>query len=59
MTVVPKGDPKTGQFLLKLPPEMLDDVKRLASEETRSATGQIVQLLKEALAARKEKKGGG
>jgi hypothetical protein len=52
---VPKGDPKSGQLLIRLPPEVLERIKRLAEEETRSATGQVVQLIREALAARDAK----
>lgn len=52
---VPKGDPKSGQLLIRLPPELLEEIKRLAAEETRSATGQVVQLVREALAARASK----
>jgi hypothetical protein len=46
---------KPVQFLLRIPPEMLETVKRLAEEETRSATQQIIQLIREALAARDTK----
>jgi hypothetical protein len=49
---VPKGRPESGQFLLRLPPEMLAKIKELADNETRSATQQIIQLLREALVAR-------
>jgi hypothetical protein len=38
--------------LLRLPPEMLARIKELADNETRSATQQIIPLLREALAAR-------
>jgi hypothetical protein len=46
---------KSVKFLLRIPPELLERVKRLAEEETRSATGQVVQLIREALAARDAK----
>lgn len=52
LRVVPKGDPQSGQLLIRLPPEELEEVKRLAAAETRSATGQALQLIREALAAR-------
>jgi hypothetical protein len=47
---VPKGDPKSGQFLLKLSPEMLEAIKDLAARERRSATGQIEWILERWLA---------
>lgn len=44
---VPKGDPKSGQFLLKLTPEMLARIKEMAARERRSATGQIEWILEQ------------
>lgn len=43
---------KTSNLTIRIPPEVLDPIKALAAAETRSLNGEIVQLLKEALAAR-------
>jgi hypothetical protein len=44
--------PKTPNLTIRIPPEVLEQIQALAESETRSVNGQIVQLLKEALAAR-------
>lgn len=51
----PKGTPKD-RFQLVAPPEVLEEVKGLADGESRSISNMLVVLVKEALAARREKK---
>jgi hypothetical protein len=43
---------KASNLTIRIPPEVLEPIKALAAAETRSVNGEIVQLLKEALAAR-------
>lgn len=42
----------TKTLTIRLPDEVLEQVQALAAVETRSVNGQLVQLVKEALAAR-------
>jgi hypothetical protein len=39
-------------YLLRIDPQLWDDIERLANAELRSVNGQIEYLLREALAAR-------
>ena len=41
--------PERKSFLLRLPPELLDELNRWARDELRSLNGQIEFLLREAL----------
>jgi hypothetical protein len=54
-----KGDESRGQqrkaFLLRLPPELHEELRRWASRDLRSLNGQIEFLLREAL----RRRGGG
>lgn len=43
---------KRQAFLLRLPPELLDEVRRLAAREMRSANGQIEYMLRAQLRQR-------
>jgi len=43
-------------FLLRLPPELWEDVKRWADDELRSVNGQIEYLLREAVRRRRRQK---
>lgn len=45
------GDDKKG-FLLRLPPRVLDELRRWAEQDMRSINGQIEWLLREALKQR-------
>ncbi|HEX5054662.1 MAG TPA: Arc family DNA-binding protein [Planctomycetota bacterium] len=45
------GDDKRG-FLLRLPPRVLDELRRWAEQDMRSINGQIEWLLREALTKR-------
>ena len=45
------ADEKKG-FLLRLPPQLLDELRRWAEQEMRSVNGQIEWLLRDALAKR-------
>lgn len=40
-------------FLLRLPPELMDDLNRWAADELRSLNGQIEYVLREAVRRRK------
>ena len=51
----PQGDPAFRQVLIRLPVDAAAEVEHLATEETRSVSGQVVQLVREALSARKVK----
>jgi hypothetical protein len=44
---------KPQNLTIRIPPEVLEEVRSRAELETRSINGEIVQLLKEALLARK------
>lgn len=44
------------KFLLRLPPELWDDVQKLAAADLRSVNAEIEALLREAV--RRRKKGG-
>lgn len=44
--------PKPVIMTIRIPPEVLEQVKALAESETRSVNGELVQLIKEALVAR-------
>ena len=46
------GSPGKKSFLLRLPPEMWDEIERLAARELRSSNAQIEYLLREALQRR-------
>ena len=46
-------------FLLRLPPELLDEVRRWAEDDMRSLNGQSEFLLREALRARRRETGEG
>ncbi len=46
-------------FLLRLPPELLDELRRWAESELRSLNGQIEFLLVRALRERRREGGGG
>jgi len=48
------ADEKKG-FLLRLPPPLLDELRRWAEQEMRSVNGQIEFLLKQAVLARDRK----
>ena len=53
-----RGRPATGitdaqKASVRIPTEMYEEIARLAQEETRTMNGEVVQLLKEALAARR------
>ena len=48
--------PSRKGFLLRLPPELHEELRRWASQELRSLNGQIEFLLRDAL---KRRKGGG
>jgi hypothetical protein len=43
-------------FLLRLPPELWEDIKRWADDELRSVNAQIEYLLREAVSRRKRSK---
>jgi len=45
--------PEKHSFLLRLPPELWDELKRLADAELRSVNGQIEYLLREGLRRRR------
>ena len=45
------GDERKG-FLLRLPPALLDELRRWAEQEMRSVNGQIEWLVREALRRR-------
>ena len=45
--------PERKAFLLRLPPELLEELRRWASDEMRSLNGQLEFLLREALKKRK------
>jgi len=47
---VPVGDRKA--YLLRIDPQLWDDIERLATAELRSVNGQIEYLLREALERR-------
>lgn len=38
---VPKGNPRSGQLLIRLSPELLARLRALAEREKRSATAQV------------------
>ena len=44
---------KSVQFLLRLPGNLLEEIRALAESEQRTVSGQIVYLLRQALAARR------
>ena len=44
--------PDRKAYLLRIDPQLWDDIERLASAELRSVNGQIEYLLREALEAR-------
>ncbi len=46
------GSPGKKSFLLRLPPELWDEIERLAARELRSSNAQIEYLLREALQRR-------
>ena len=46
-------DPVKKSFLLRISPELWDDLNRLAAEELRSVNGQIEYLLRQAVERRK------
>lgn len=46
------GSPGKKSFLLRLPPELWDELERLAARELRSSNAQIEYLLREALQRR-------
>ena len=46
-------------FLLRLPPKLLDELKRWAEQDLRSLNAQIEFLLRRAVNQRKGKKDGG
>lgn len=46
------ADEKKG-FLLRLPPQLLDELRRWAEQEMRSVNGQIEWLLRDALRRRR------
>jgi hypothetical protein len=43
-------------FLLRLSPELWDEIQRMAGEELRSVNGQMEYLLREALERRRKKR---
>jgi hypothetical protein len=46
------GDERKG-FLLRLPPALLDELRRWAEQEMRSVNGQIEWIVREALGRRR------
>jgi hypothetical protein len=48
------ASPGKKAFLLRLPPDVWEQLERLAAAELRSVNGQIEYLLREALARRTE-----
>lgn len=49
----PGGRPSRKPFLLRLPPELMDELRRWASADLRSLNGHIEYLLREAVKRRK------
>ena len=47
------------RFLLRLSPELWDDISRWAADELRSVNGQIEYLLRDAVRRRRRRDGGG
>jgi hypothetical protein len=50
-------DPKRKRFLLHLPEDLYAEIEKIAQEEMRSVTAQIVVLLRDAVARRKAMRG--
>ena len=47
------------RFLLRLSPELWEDISRWAADELRSVNGQIEYLLRDAIRRRRRRDGGG
>jgi hypothetical protein len=54
----PRGKADRKAFLLRLPPELMADLRSWANQDLRSLNGHIEYLLREALKRRKGKDGG-
>jgi hypothetical protein len=52
----PRAGPARKGFLLRLPPDLLDELRAWAAKELRSLNGQIEFLLREALKRRKRER---
>ena len=48
--------PERKPFLLRIPPELWQEVEKWAADELRSVNGQIEFLLRQAVAKRKQEK---
>jgi hypothetical protein len=49
--------PERKPFLLRIPPELWQDIERWAADELRSVNGQIEFILRQAVAKRKKESG--
>lgn len=54
---VPKGNPRSGQLLIRLSPELLTQLRELAEREKRSATAQVEWIVQRYLESLEEPKG--
>lgn len=50
--------PDKKPFLLRLPPELMEELREWANQELRSLNGHIEYVLRDALKKRKPRKGG-
>ena len=50
--------PERKSFLLRVPPDVWDDIEKWAAAELRSVNGQIEYILRQAIAKRRKEKQG-